>query len=40
MGNPRAFISFDFDYNLRAKILFIGQLKYFISPFNIEDWPS
>ncbi|MGI9057176.1 MAG: TIR domain-containing protein [Ktedonobacteraceae bacterium] len=40
MANPRAFISFDFDYNISEKNLFIGQSKHSKTPFNIEDWSS
>ena len=40
MGNPRAFISFDFDNNREERILFVGQSKNSKTPFNIEDWSS
>jgi hypothetical protein len=40
MGNPRAFISFDFDHNEGQKNYFIGQAKNSRTPFNIEDWSS
>lgn len=40
MGNPRAFISFDFDNNSIEKLLFAGQAKNSRTPFNIEDWSS
>lgn len=40
MGNPRAFISFDFDNNSAHRLLFVGQSKNSRTPFNIEDWSS
>jgi CHASE2 domain-containing sensor protein len=40
MGNPRAFISFDFDHNETEKNLFVGQAKNSRTPFSIEDWSS
>jgi MTH538 TIR-like domain (DUF1863) len=40
MGNPRTFISFDFDNNKTEKDLFAGQAKNSRTPFNIEDWSS
>ena len=40
MGNPRAFISFDFDNNQEEKRFFAGQAKNSKTPFNIEDWSS
>jgi hypothetical protein len=41
MAEPRAFLSFDFDNDASAKILFAGQAKT-DSPttFNCEDWSS
>lgn len=40
MANPRAFISFDFDHNENARMLFVGQCKNSRTPFDIEDWSS
>lgn len=40
MGNPRAFISFDFDNNEGQKKYFVGQSINSKTPFNIEDWSS
>lgn len=40
MGNPRAFISFDFDNNSGEKLYFAGQAKNSRTPFNIQDWSS
>jgi len=37
---PRAFISFDFDYNANAKQLFAGQAKNPRTPFSIQDWSA
>jgi hypothetical protein len=40
MANPRAFISFDYDYNSGQKLYFAGQIQNSKTPFNIEDWSS
>lgn len=41
MALPRAFLSFDFDHDLTAKILFAGQAKQDSpTPFAVEDWSS
>ena len=40
MANPRTFISFDFDNNLTAKNLFVGQVKNSRTPFTVQDWSS
>jgi hypothetical protein len=40
MADPRAFISFDFDHNENARMLFVGQCKNSRTPFAIEDWSS
>lgn len=40
MGNPRAFVSFDFDNNSGQKLYFVGQSINSKTPFNIEDWSS
>ena len=40
MGDPRAFISFDFDNNGADKILFVGQIKNSKTPFSAQDWSS
>lgn len=40
MSDPRTFISFDFDNNEDAKILFAGQAKNSKTPFTISDWSS
>ncbi len=40
MSDPRAFISFDFDYNENERNLFVGQCKNSRTPFNIADWSS
>lgn len=40
MAKPRAFISFDFDYNKTDRDLFVGQIKNSKTPFEIEDWSS
>ncbi|MGG8497142.1 TIR domain-containing protein [Tenacibaculum sp. TC6] len=40
MAKPRAFISFDFDYNKTDRDLFVGQMKNSKTPFEIEDWSS
>ncbi len=40
VADPRAFISFDFDNNLREKNLFVGQIKNSTTPFDAEDWSS
>ncbi len=40
-ARPRAFISFDFDHDLREKHLFAGQCKTTSpTPFAAEDWSS
>lgn len=40
MADPRAFISFDFDHNVKERNLFVGQSKHSKTPFDIEDWSS
>ena len=41
MGEPRAFISFDFDNNEREKNLFSGQIRpESPTPFSAQDWSS
>lgn len=41
MADPRAFISFDFDHDQTAKILFIGQAKKDSpTPFTVANWSS
>ncbi len=40
MAHPRAFVSFDFDYDETEKNLFIGQSRNSMTPFNIKDWSS
>jgi hypothetical protein len=40
MADPRAFISFDFDHNENARMLFVGQAKNSRTPFAIQDWSS
>ena len=41
MAEPRAFVSFDFDHNSVAKVLFAGQAKKDSpTPFVVEDWSS
>ena len=40
MADPRAFVSFDFDHNETAKILFVGQSKNSRTPFSIQDWSA
>lgn len=40
MPHPRAFISFDFDNNENARMLFVGQSKNSRTPFDIQDWSS
>lgn len=40
MGNPRAFISFDYDNNSGEKLYFTGQAINSKTPFSIEDWSS
>ena len=40
MADPRAFISFDFDYNETEKNLFVGQSKNSKTPFSIQDWSA
>ncbi len=34
----RAFVSFDYDHDLRLKNLLVGQSRREVSPFSIEDW--
>ncbi|MDQ2881441.1 MAG: TIR domain-containing protein [Actinomycetota bacterium] len=41
MADPRAFVSFDFDYNQTEKNLFAGQAKSDSpTPFTVQDWSS
>ena len=41
MASPRAFLSFDYDHDLRPKNLFAGQAKTDSpTPFTVEDWSS
>jgi hypothetical protein len=41
MGEPRAFISFDFDNNERERNLFSGQIRpQSPTPFSAQDWSS
>jgi antiphage defense system Thoeris ThsB-like protein len=41
MADPRAFLSFDFDYNETEKKLFAGQANTNSpTPFTIQDWSS
>jgi hypothetical protein len=41
MGDPRAFVSFDFDHNEKHKILFAGQAcTDSPTPFAVQDWSS
>lgn len=40
MGNPRAFISFDFDNNEPSKKYFVGQSINSKTPFSISDWSA
>lgn len=40
MADPRAFISFDYDHDNTAKVLFVGQAKNSRTPFKIQDWSS
>lgn len=41
MGDPRAFLSFDFDNDATSKNLFAGQAKSGSpTPFVLEDWSS
>jgi MTH538 TIR-like domain (DUF1863) len=40
MGDPRAFIAFDFDHNETEKMLFVGQAKNSNTPFSIQDWSA
>jgi hypothetical protein len=41
MADPRAFISFDFDYDQDSRVLFVGQgKKESPTPFTVHDWSS
>ena len=41
MTKPRAFLSFDFDHDAQAKILFAGQCHALSpTPFTAQDWSS
>jgi len=41
MADPRAFVSFDFDHDSDARVLFVGQAKKDSpTPFTVEDWSS
>lgn len=41
MASPRAFVSFDFDHDLKSKNLFAGQCtSKSPTPFTAEDWSS
>lgn len=41
MGDPRAFISFDFDHDEAQRNLFVGQARRDSpTPFVVEDWSS
>ncbi|HEY8777596.1 MAG TPA: TIR domain-containing protein [Gaiellaceae bacterium] len=35
---PRAFISFDYDYDLDLRNLLVGQARHADTPFEIADW--
>lgn len=40
-ADPRAFVSFDFDHNSTARMLFCGQaVKDSPTPFCVQDWSS
>ena len=39
--NPRTFLSFDFDHNANARIMFAGQgVRTSPAPYSISDWSS
>jgi hypothetical protein len=41
MGDPRAFVSFDFDHDDTSRRLFVGQAKEDSpTPFVVQDWSS
>ena len=41
MAHPRAFVSFDFDYDETSRRLFVGQAKEDSpTPFVVQDWSS
>jgi hypothetical protein len=41
MGDPRAFVSFDFDHDEASRNLFAGQAKEDSpTPFTVQDWSS
>lgn len=41
MADPRAFVSFDFDHDSDARVMFVGQAKKDSpTPFTVEDWSS
>jgi hypothetical protein len=41
MGDPRAFVSFDFDHDETSRRLFVGQAKEDSpTPFVVQDWSS
>ncbi len=41
MADPRAFVSFDFDYDEESRRLFVGQGKEDSpTPFVVQDWSS
>lgn len=40
MGDPRAFVSFDFDHDETERNLFVGQSKNSKTPFSIQDWSA
>lgn len=41
MADPRAFVSFDYDYDNNSKVLFAGQAdSKSPTPFTVSDWSS
>jgi antiphage defense system Thoeris ThsB-like protein len=41
VAEPRAFLSFDFDHDAQAKVLFAGQCRADSpTPFTVQDWSS